>query len=166
MVITLDSSQEAALQRRATSLGTTPEDALNQLLYSPIPPRRWTDEEDSYVRNMRNSPRAIQAKFPHRTTHAISVRRNRLLGQDLAPLEPGPLHPDVRAGKREETLEEFFDAHPGLRSSDFNEPNPPTTSLPLPEEHTEPCPYCLPAKPNPTCQICSGTGEVPTLSES
>lgn len=78
-MIQLTPAQERALDRHAQALNTTPEDALNSLLYAPTKPRPWSPAEDRLILNTRNSPADIQRLLPHRTTHAISVRRTRLL---------------------------------------------------------------------------------------
>ncbi len=77
----LTPAQETALQRHAAALDTTPEDALSQLLYAPPRRRPWTPAEDRLIRNPANAPADIQRQLPHRTVHAISVRRTRLLAQ-------------------------------------------------------------------------------------
>jgi hypothetical protein len=152
MVTTLSEAQDAALQRQADARGTTPDDYLNSVLYAPLPKRSWTQEEDSYILNPANTPRAIAARFPHRSPHAISVRRTYLRQRMSAPdpsLVPVPTTPT-----------------PPVRKPTTAPPPPKLAEPPKIRLRTEPCPYCLPAKPDPTCRICLGTGSIDTMPES
>jgi hypothetical protein len=147
-MVTLSEAQEAALLRRAQHLGQTPDDCLNELLYGPLPPRRWTPQEDAMILDPRNKPQTLAHRF-NRSAHSISVRRTRLREQVSRPaLSPTPQPPSAAP------------APPPA-------PAPPVQHEP-PAIHlrTEPCPYCLPAKPDPTCRICLGSGSIDTMPES
>jgi hypothetical protein len=135
-------AQTVALHRRAEQAGMLPEDMLNEFLYSTPARRGWSAQEDAYILNPANSPRSLAAMLPGRTAHAISVRRSRLRAAPPAPSAPTPTAPAAPL------------------------PPPPPAEPPPIHLQSEPCPYCLPTKPSPTCRICLGTGSIDTMPES